>query len=195
MNKIIVMFEEEDKELKMSLYDFVDEQYGHSNPIMVCHVTEEEYKIMLKQIKQEGQLRERSARIMEEGYDRYRYLLAYNPARDNISIANYEDFDQKGNYTLDSEGLHYSENGIQFPRDFAFRYGRGIRIYTTETYKDVIEYYSSKPKQISLSSKDIKRFEDAYKSLSKSLDPKDYTESNLTEFRILFAKIMDKCDQ
>ena len=43
MDKIIVMFENEDKELNMSLYDFIDEQYRKANPIMVCHVTEEEY--------------------------------------------------------------------------------------------------------------------------------------------------------
>ena len=50
MRKIIVMFENEDKELNMSLYDFVNEQYRKANPIMVCHVTEEEYKVMLGQI-------------------------------------------------------------------------------------------------------------------------------------------------
>ena len=51
MGKIIVMFENEDKELNMSLYDFIDEQYRKANPIIVCHVTEEEYSNMKKQIK------------------------------------------------------------------------------------------------------------------------------------------------
>lgn len=35
MGKIIVMFENEDKELNMSLYDFIDEQYRKANPIMM----------------------------------------------------------------------------------------------------------------------------------------------------------------
>lgn len=42
MSKIIAMLENEDRELNMSLYDFIDEQYRKANPIMVCHVTEEE---------------------------------------------------------------------------------------------------------------------------------------------------------
>ena len=48
MGKIIVMFENEDKELNMSLYDFIDEQYRKANPIIVCHVTEEEYAQITK---------------------------------------------------------------------------------------------------------------------------------------------------
>lgn len=35
----------------MSLYDFVNEQYRKANPIMVCHVTEEEYKLLSKSVK------------------------------------------------------------------------------------------------------------------------------------------------
>ncbi len=64
MRKIIVMFENEDKELNMSLYDFVNEQYRKANPIMVCHVTEEEYKVMLGQIKR-GRLNERAKNSSE----------------------------------------------------------------------------------------------------------------------------------
>ena len=58
MSKIIAMLENEDRELNMSLYDFIDEQYRKANPIMVCHVTEEEYNNMKKQIKA-GYLNER----------------------------------------------------------------------------------------------------------------------------------------
>ncbi len=71
MGKIIVMFENEDEELNMSLYDFIDEQYRKANPIIVCHVTEEEYSNMKKQIKS-GCLNERLPRItddQERGYD------------------------------------------------------------------------------------------------------------------------------
>ena len=106
MNKIIVMLENEDKELNISLYDFVNEQYRNANPIMVCHVTEKEYKIMLEQIKRGGLLNERLQTPMETlEYNKSRYLLAYNCISRNICIANYEDFEQKGNYVLDSEGL------------------------------------------------------------------------------------------
>ena len=201
MNKIIVASKNEDKELNMSLYDFVAEQYRHANPIMVCHVTEKEYKIMLEQIKRGG-LNERWPRITQEtlGYNKFRYLLAYDRVCNNICIANYEDFEQKGNYVVDNEGLHYDENGIQFPNDplVSRVVGWSVKAYTTETYEDVISHYKSCNEcstQIFLSDDEIKRFEKAYKRLSKSLKPNDYTEYDLKEFRVLFAIILDKCDQ
>lgn len=201
MNKIIIMLENEDKQLNMSLYDFVDEQYRNANPIMVCHVTEKEYKIMLEQIKHGG-LNERLPRITKDtlGYNKFRYLLAYDRVCNNICIANYEDFEQKGNYVVDSEGLHYDKNGLQFPNDprVSRVVGRGVKVYTTETYEDVISHYKSSNEcltQISLSNDEIKRFEKAYERLSKSVKPNDYTEDNLKEFRVLFAKILSKCDQ
>ena len=78
MGKIIVMFENEDKELNMSLYDFIDEQYRKNNPIMVCHVTEEEYNNMKKQVKS-GCLNERLPRITNNqiGYNKFRYVVVY----------------------------------------------------------------------------------------------------------------------
>lgn len=200
MNKIIVMFEKEDKELNMSLYDFIKEQYRHANPILVCHVTKEEYKIMLDQIKHGG-LNERLPRITQEtlGYNKFRYLLAYDKTCNNICIANYENFEQKGNYVVDNYGLHYNKNGIQFPNDplVSRVVGYGVKVYTTETYEDVISQYKSCQKltQISLSDNEIERFEVAYERLSKSLKPNDYSESDLKEFRVLFAKILSKCDQ
>lgn len=201
MNKIIIMLENDDKELNMSLYDFVDEQYRNANPIMVCHVTEKEYKIMLEQIKRGG-LNERLPRITQEtlGYNKFRYLLAYNRVCNNICIANYENFEQKGNYVVNSEGLHYDKNGIQFPNNplVSRVVGWGVKVYTTETYEDVISHYKSSNEcltQISLSNDEIKRFEKAYKCLSKSVKPNDYTEDNLKEFRVLLAKILSKCDQ
>lgn len=200
MRKIIVMFENEDRELNMSLYDFVNEQYRKANPIMVCHVTEEEYKVMLEQIKH-GRLNERSQRIVQEelGYDKFRYLLAFDRVCNNICIANYEDLEQKGNYVVDSDGIHYNENGLQFPKDqyMSRVVGYGIKVYTTETYKDVIRHYKNNEcwTQISLSNDEIKRFEEAYKLLSESVKTDDYTEDNLKEFHSLFRKILDKCDK
>lgn len=75
--------------------------------------------------------------------------------------------------------------------------GYGIKVYITETYEDVIYHYKNNEcgTQISLSNDEIKRFEEAYKLLSKSVKADDYTEDNLKEFRTLFRKILDKCDK
>jgi hypothetical protein len=142
MDKIIVMFKDVDTELNMSLYEFIKEQYRHSNSITVCNVTKDEYKIMLKQI-QHGCLNERLPRVTNEtiGYDKYRYLMAYDIDNNNIAVANCNNYDQIGSYYIDNDGIHYVKNGLQFPKIHNFYPIRGIKIYTTETYEDVINHY------------------------------------------------------
>lgn len=145
MGKIIVMFENEDKELNMSIYDFIDEQYRKTNPIMVCHMTEEEYSNMKKQIKS-GCLNERLPRIIddqERGYDKFRYVVAYNSIENNLLISDYDNPEKIGNYTIDMDGIHYNEKGYQVTnhpdaRRFAFF---RFKVYTTESYHDIIAHY------------------------------------------------------
>lgn len=147
MNKIIVMFENEDKELNMSLYDFIDEQYRLSNPLMVCHVTEDEYNIMKKQIKL-GCLYERLPRITNDkdrGYNKFRYVVTYDRIENNLLISDYANKQKIGSYVVDSEGIHYNENGYQITnhpdtRGFVFL---GLKVYTTESYSDIIKHYES----------------------------------------------------
>ena len=199
MNSIIVMFKNKDKELNMSLYDFIDEQYRKANPFIVCHVSEEDYQTMLKQIKS-GLLNERLPIISTNdiGYNKFAYLLAYDKINNNISVCDYDHLEKRGNYVIDDKGIHFNEVGYQFPNDPAITrfFSSELKIYTTERYKDVVEHYQKKKseKKISLSCEDIKRYEKAYDSLSKSVDPEDFTEEDLTEFRVLFAKIISKCD-
>lgn len=146
MGKIIVMFENEDKELNMSLYDFIDEQYRKANPIMVCHVTEEEYLIMKKQIKS-GTLNERFS-VMDKtekqrGYNKFRYVVNYNKAKNNLLISDYNSPKKLGSYMLDSDGIHYNEKGYQItnhPFTYQFTFS-SLKVYTTETYEDIISYY------------------------------------------------------
>ncbi len=146
MNRIIVMFQEDDVELNMSFYDYVDEQYRHAKPVIAAHVTEKEYKIMAEQIRTKGYLTERLPRATRNdlGYEKYRYLLVYNYVDNNICIANYNNYNQKGSYTLDEGGLHYHKDGLQFPYDpsVKFTVSWGIKIYTTQTYEDVIRHYT-----------------------------------------------------
>ncbi len=147
MSKIIVMLENEDRELNMSLYDFIDEQYRKANSIMVCHVTEEEYSNMEKQIKS-GCLNERLPRItvQDMGYNRFRYVVTYNRLENNLLVSDYDNPNKIGSYLIDSEGLHYDEKGYQITnhpmaRGFAFC---SLRIYTTESYRDIIAHYEAR---------------------------------------------------
>ena len=147
MSKIIVMFEDEDKELNMSLYDFINEQYRKANPIMVRHVTEEEYSNMKLQIKS-GCLHERLPRIItdeERGYNKFRYVVTYDRAENNLLISDYDNPKKIGNYTIDMDGIHYNENGYQVTNHpDAHRFGFfNLKIYTTESYNDIIAHYET----------------------------------------------------
>lgn len=145
MERIIVMFEKEDIEIDMSLYDFISNQYRNGVSMLVCNVTEEEYKEMQRQIKI-GCLRERSTRIMsneEIGYNKFRYLLKYNNKSTEICISDYNNLKKRGSYKIDSEGIHYDEEGYQFSNNSMQKTEKyRLKVYTTQTYDDVIKHYS-----------------------------------------------------
>lgn len=156
MSKIIVMLENEDRELNMSLYDFIDEQYRKANPIMVCHVTEEEYNNMKKQIKS-GFLNERLPRITAKGdigYNKFRYVVTYDKASNDLLVSDYDNPDKIGSYRIDSEGIHYDEKGYQItnypvPRIFAFSC-HTLKVYTTESYREIIAHYEARQTRLKL---------------------------------------------
>lgn len=147
MGKIIVMYKDEDKELNMSLYDYVDMQYRNAVPIMVCHVTEEEYSNMKDQIKL-GCLNERLPRITSEkqrGYNKFRYVITYDTKEGNLLVSDYENPQKIGSYTIDSEGIHYHEKGYQITNNpDQFRFVHRLTIYTTESYEQIIAHYEEK---------------------------------------------------
>ena len=150
MNKIIVMFEDGDREINMPLYDFIDEQYRKANPIMVCHVTEEEYNNMKKQIKS-GYLNERLPRITDEGdigYNKFRYVVTYDRISNNLLVSDYDNPDKIGSYNIDSEGIHYDEKGYQITnhpiqRRFISSF-HVFKVYTTESYREIIAHYEAR---------------------------------------------------
>lgn len=150
MSKIIVMFEDKDRELNMSLYDFIDEQYRKANPIMVCHVTEEEYNNMKKQVKS-GYLNERLPRVITEedrGYNKFRYVVAYDKISNNLLVSDYDNPDKIGSYRIDSEGIHYDEKGYQItnhPLQSKFISSfHSLKVYTTESYREIIAHYEAR---------------------------------------------------
>lgn len=101
---------------------------------------------MKKEIKS-GFLDERLTRILEGDlkYNRLRYFMKNDDKLNNISIADYNDFLKIGNYTWDENGIRYNKDKKQFPNDMLVSpRRRNLKIYTTETYDDVISYYLNK---------------------------------------------------
>lgn len=147
MDKIIVMAKAEDMELEVSLYDFIDEQYRQNIPVLVCNVTPEEYNNMKEQL-QWGGLNERiydlsATKIL--GYNKFRYMITYNPFQKNMLISNYDFIYKTGAYVLDSDGLHYDKNARQIKNDLplACYTNWEYKVYTTESYADVLKHYKS----------------------------------------------------
>lgn len=149
MNKLILVGDQEDKLLNIDLYEYIKLLYKYGNKFIVCHVTEEEYKVMLEQIKN-GCLNERLPRTTKDtiGYNKFRYMMAYNKKENNITVANYNDFDSIGTYTIDENGIKYNEERLQFPKDYSIsRSIGGIKIYTTVSYEEVIKHYQNIEKE------------------------------------------------
>lgn len=143
MDKIIVMYNNEDKVLNMSLYEFVKEQYKCGKKFIVCNITNDEYKEMIKQIKN-GCLQERLPRTTKDSlsYNKFRYMIAYDTCHDNILFCDYDNIDTKGSYIMNNEKIIYEKNAVKFPKDIInSRYLGGLKVYTTESYSDVISYY------------------------------------------------------
>lgn len=147
MDKIIVMAKAEDMELEVPLYDFIDEQYRQNIPVLVCNVTPEEYNNMKEQL-QWGGLNERiydlcATKIL--GYNKCRYMITYNPFQKNMLISNYDFIYKTGAYVLDSDGLHYDKNARQIKNDLplACYTNWEYKVYTTESYVDVLNHYKS----------------------------------------------------
>lgn len=138
---IIVMFEDKDIVCNMSLYNFI--VLYCSDYFYVCNVSQADYDLMKNQIKNNGRLDERcSKESMKLKYDRFRYLLANDPKENIVRIANCDSKKEIGCFYLSNDNMYYDEKMYQFYKDPIFQKNiHGIKVYTTETYEDIIKSY------------------------------------------------------
>lgn len=139
--EIVVMINGQYKILNMNLHEYIDLKYKDDNKFMIYPVTEKAYEIMKQQIK-DGYLNKRSSEeIIEQ--DKLRYMIVYNPEKNNIVVDNYnipvESIDNYliGSYVVDADGFHHSDED----KDRKIEEFCGTKIYTTERYEDVIVHY------------------------------------------------------
>lgn len=150
---IITMNEANDKIISISIYDFI--KYYRNCPFYVCTVSNDQYKQMKKQIITTGRLAERNPHSSVE-YDKFGYLLANDIENEIIRITNSSD--KSGSYYLDdNEILCYDSDMKPFDKDSQFsKRIMGIKVYTTETYDDIINAYK-KSHTIDLAKQKIKK--------------------------------------
>ena len=110
---------------------------------------------MKKQIITTGRLAERNPHSSVE-YDKFGYLLANDIENEIIRITNSSD--KSGSYYLDdNEILCYDSDMKPFDKDSQFsKKIMGIKVYTTETYDDIINAYK-KSHTIDLAKQKIKK--------------------------------------
>lgn len=145
MSKIIVVTDKA-KEIYMSLYEFIDWQWRDlDKAIIVCHVTENDYKIMQKQIKRGGYLEELLPRSgsYSFSYNRYGYVMLYDNFTKNLVIVDdYENPNKKGYYVLERKGITYINNKNATQNSIFLGVGSyQIKVYTTETYDEIVAHY------------------------------------------------------
>ena len=72
-------------------------------------------------------------------------MITYNPFQKNMLISNYDFIYKTGAYVLDSDGLHYDKNARQIKNDLplACYTNWEYKVYTTESYADVLNHYKS----------------------------------------------------
>ena len=142
MEKLIVVYDSQNKVIDKSLYDFVKIQYMNGNPFTVCNVTEEEFVRMEEQVSH-GRLYELEPRLGKDNtYNQFRYMMSFAGNSDGINITNYADSSETGNYLLTDSSLVYEDKKAVASNI------KGLKIYTTTSYREVINHYISNTKNL-----------------------------------------------
>jgi len=128
----------------MNLHEYIDLEHKENNRFMIYPVTEKEHKIMKQQIK-DGYFNEKSTEKFIE-QDKLRYMIVYNPEKNNIVVDNYnievDDVDDYliGSYIVDADGFY----PLDEKKDIKNQEFCVTKIYTTDRYEDVIVHYFHK---------------------------------------------------
>ena len=136
---LIVMFNDGDRILHMSIYSFINIYRNES--FYACNVSSEEYEKMSSHIETTGFLKERHN--IDCGYNKSRYLLFNDKEHGTIRISDYDSKNIEGSYYLKNGSvLRYDDKICPLHKDIEFiRNLPRIKIYTTEIYEDIINSY------------------------------------------------------
>lgn len=139
---VIAVYDDKDKILPMTIYDFIEQH--RFERFYVCNVLENDFEIMKNQILY-GYLDERDPYKKECAYNKYRYLLVNDISTEKIRIANCDSDDFQGAYYIDKENtLCFDEKMVPFHRDYiTAQCARGIKVYTTESFQDIINHFKN----------------------------------------------------
>lgn len=138
-----------DNILNVNLYSYIQSCIEVGIPFSVCNLNEEEFKLLENEIIRYGNLdRLMSIPSCRNSYVSCRFMITRDDDDSKILFADYDNPKKRGAYEFDfkTETLGYLENSIPFTEYYGSNiakngYTNGLKIYTTETYEDVIKYY------------------------------------------------------
>lgn len=128
----------------LTIYDLI-KVFSHFS-FCVYSVSEKDYNMMRVQIEQGKLTKDNYQKIKDVSCDKIKYLLVTDVKNNILRIADHDQIDVHGSYYLDdSFGLHYDKNMNQFFKESDFDdMSYGMKIYTTETFDDIINSYKYK---------------------------------------------------
>lgn len=138
-----------DNILDVNLYSYIQSCIEVGIPFSVCNLNKEEFKFLENEIIRYGNLdRLMSIPNCKDYYDSCRFMITRGSDDSKFLFADYDNPKKGGAYEFDyeTETLNYFENGFQFTSHYIpiivkNGYTNGFKIYTTETYEDVIKHY------------------------------------------------------
>ena len=141
MNNIIVMFDNRDEVIEMSLYEFMDIQIRRNIPFAVCNVSLKDFKELTKQVYM-GYLQERIPRLdlNRKPYNNRRYIAGHGKGNKVILLSD-PDENVKGRYLVVDGVLRHNLEEEITTEDIYNAFSKGIKIYTTESVEDIINHY------------------------------------------------------
>lgn len=134
--------------LPMDLYSSIQSCMEANIPFSVCNLSEEEFKLLESKITRYGNLDRLISSPRHDTYVSCKFMITRDSDYSKILFADYDNPRKRGTYSFDfkEETFNYLENSIPFTEYYApwiakNGYTNGFKIYTTETYKDVLKYY------------------------------------------------------
>ncbi len=121
----------------LTIYEFID--LYKDLAFYVCNVSEDDYIKICSQMDLNGM----ALKNHKCNFDEFRYLMANDIKNEIIRIADCDKENINGSYYINKEGtLCYDDRMLKFYKDpkFAKEFA-GVKIYTTETYQDIINFY------------------------------------------------------
>lgn len=137
-----------DNILNVNLYSYIQLCVEAGIPFSVCNLNEEEFKLLENEIIRYGSLDRLMSGPRRDHYFPYRFMITRDSDNSKILFADYDNLKKRGEYSFGfkTETLNYLENSIPFTEYYSPNiakngYTNGFKIYTTETYEDVIRHY------------------------------------------------------